>query len=92
MISKDNFVLLSSDTPIINEKLIIYPNPTSSNIEINKPYALKITNIELFNINGQLVSSYNYSRNIQLGELSKGQYFFKFYSDSGIIYKALIIN
>ena len=92
VISKDNFVLLSSDTPIINEELIIYPNPTSSNIEINKPYGLKISNIELFNINGQLVSSYNYSKNIQLENLSKGQYFFKFYSDSGTIYKALIIN
>jgi aminopeptidase N len=92
VVSKDNFVLLSSDIPVINEELTIYPNPTSSNIQINKPYGLKISNIELFNINGQLVSTFNYSKNIQLGSLSQGQYFFKFYSGSGIIYKSLIIN
>jgi hypothetical protein len=93
VISKNNFAVnLSSDSFSINEELIIYPNPTKSNIEIKKPYSLKISNIELYNINGQLVSNYNYSKNLQLESLSHGQYFLKFYSNSGIIYKALIIN
>ena len=93
VVSKNNFAVnLSLNSFSINEELKIYPNPTKSNIEIKKPYSLKISNIELYNINGQLVSNYNYSKNLQLESLSQGQYFLKFYSNSGIIYKALIIN
>ncbi|MDC1492148.1 M1 family aminopeptidase [Flavobacteriaceae bacterium] len=92
VISKNNFVLLSSETPAINNELIIYPNPTSSNIEIKKPFSLKINNIELFNINGQLISTYSYSKNLELGGLNQGQYFLKFYCESGDIYKSLIVK
>ena len=92
VISKNNLVLLSSQTPEINNKLVIYPNPTRSNIEIKKPYSLKINNIELYNINGQLISTYVYSKNLELGILNQGQYFLKFDSKSGNIYKSLIVR
>jgi hypothetical protein len=92
VISKNNLVLLSSDTPEINNKLVIYPNPTKSNIEIKKPFDLKINNIELYNINGQLISAYPYSNNLELGTLNQGQYFLKFDSKSGNIYKSLIVR
>ena len=48
VISKNNFIVLSSEAPEINNKLVIYPNPTRSNIEIKKPFDLKINNIELY--------------------------------------------
>jgi len=41
VISKNNLVLLSSDTPEINNELVIYPNPTRSHIEIKKPFQFK---------------------------------------------------
>ena len=92
VISKNNMVLLSSQVPEINDKLVIYPNPTHSNIKIKKPYFLEINNIELYNINGQLISSYAYSKNLELGTLNQGQYFLKFDSESGNIYKSLIVR
>ena len=92
VISKNNQVLLSSQVPEINDKLVIYPNPTHSNIEIKKPYFLEINNIELYNINGQLISTYAYSKNLELGTLNQGQYFLKFDSESGNIYKSLIVR
>ena len=92
VISKNNLVLLSSEIPEVNNKLVIYPNPTRSNIEIKKPYFLKINNIELYNINGQLISTYSYSKNLELGTLNQGQYFLKFDSESGNIYKSLIVR
>ena len=92
VISKNNLVLLSSEIPEVNNRLVIYPNPTRSNIEIKKPYFLKINNIELYNINGQLISTYSYSKNLELGILNQGQYFLKFDSKSGNIYKSLIVR
>ena len=92
VISKNNQILLSSQVPEINDKLVIYPNPTHSNIEIKKPYFLEINNIELYNINGQLISTYAYSKNLELGTLNQGQYFLKFDSESGNIYKSLIVR
>ena len=52
----------------------------------------EINNIELYNINGQLISTYTYSKNLELGTLNQGQYFLKFDSESGIIYKSLIVR
>ena len=92
VISKNNLVLLSSDTPEINNELVIYPNPTRSHIEIKKPLSLKINNIELYNINGQLISAYSYSKNLEIGILNQGQYFLKFHCKSGNIYKSLIVK
>jgi len=92
VISKNNLVLLSSDTPEINNELVIYPNPTRSHIEIKKPFSLKINNIELYNINGQLISAYPYSKNLELGILNQGQYFLNFQCKSGNIYKSLIVR
>ena len=93
VVSKNNSTInLSTESNLINKELIIYPNPTSSNIEIKKPNSLKINNIELFNINGQLVSTYKYSETLELRGLNQGQYFFKFHSKQGNIYKSLIVR
>ena len=92
VIAKNNVVTLSSNSNELENKLFIYPNPTNSNIEIKKPFYLQIEKIELFNLNGQLVSSYDYSNNVKLGNLADGQYFLKFYSRSGEFFKSLIIK
>ena len=75
---------------------MVFPAPliavARSNIEIKKPFDLKINNIELYNINGQLISAYLYSKNLELGILNQGQYFLKFQCNTGNIYKSLIVK
>jgi aminopeptidase N len=92
VIAKNNLVTLSSNSNQLENKIFIYPNPTNSHIEIKKPFFLQIEKIELFNLNGQLVSSYDYSKSVKLGNIGQGHYFIKFYSNSGDFYKSLVIK
>ena len=92
VIAKNNLVTLSSNSNQLENKIFIYPNPTNSHIEIKKPFFLQIEKIELFNLNGQLVSSYDYSKSVKLGNIAQGHYFIKFYSNSGDFYKSLVIK
>ena len=70
-------------------ELIIIPPLWNHPLRI---FSLKINNIELYNINGQLISAYLYSKNLEIGILNQGQYFLKFHCKSGNIYKSLIVK
>jgi aminopeptidase N len=90
LISKNNQVLLSDEVFSVNNALLIFPNPTSSEIYIRKPSDLEITEIKIFNLIGQMVIEQNYSGTIQTEELSAGMHFIRFATDQGTIHKSFI--
>ena len=85
---------MSNYTNIDEPKPVKIDNKTYNLITESKDYGfdLKINNIELYNINGQLISAYLYSKNLELGILNQGQYFLKFQCKTGNIYKSLIVK
>lgn len=76
-------------TPTQNE-LTIYPNPASNEITIISEQIV-INNINIININGKSVKSFNQNkRKINVADLANGIYFIQFYTDEKIINKKFI--
>ena len=71
-----------------------YPNPTNGNFKISMPALQKEVTIEIFNINGQLISKQNYSNvygsiQINLDNKPKGVYVAKLNLDKPVILKII---
>lgn len=87
----------------INEKEIasnmffkMYPNPASSNVTIDLVSALNNVSVELVDIQGRLISSYNNiegaSMKFDLSRVSNGVYFIKVISEGTIQTEKLIVE
>ena len=90
--------LCAYKTPIVlrndasdKSNIIIYPNPTSNewNIEIDNPGKTHIT-IELVDLGGNLIRSYDYGSNIKIHdnmhlEVPSGIFFAKVYRDDVLV-------
>ncbi|MEX2485946.1 MAG: T9SS type A sorting domain-containing protein [Brumimicrobium sp.] len=63
---------LVDNNNIINEELIVYPNPTSSSINVKVD--AKIKSIEVLDANGKVLTSNNYSTKISLEDITNGIY------------------
>ena len=59
----------------------IYPNPVNNILTINN--ANNATSIEIYNIQGQMVSTCNFTNKLDVSNLTKGMYFIKIISDNG---------
>ncbi|WP_178991093.1 M1 family aminopeptidase [Winogradskyella schleiferi] len=92
LISKDNSVILSNSEFVFNDDISIYPNPTSSVINIEKPELVTIENIKVYNSLGQLLLLSSWTPQIDLKALSSGLLFIKFQTEDGIINKRIIKN
>ena len=90
LISKNNSITLSSSEFQLENEINLYPNPTSSFIHIQKPSAIEIINLQIFNILGQLVDEQDYQENIDVSQLSTGLHFIRFKTNQGIIHKSLL--
>jgi hypothetical protein len=79
-----------------NGKVQIYPNPTTGELTITN-YELEITNVEIFDVYGKLLSSHplipsSSHHKIDLSHLINGIYLVKMYSDNNqIVTKRLVI-
>jgi hypothetical protein len=81
----DNFIsrasstdtLLSTDSNVItNNTFTVYPNPTSSILNISNPNNVEIKNISVVDINGRIVKSQSDSLSqINVSDLNAGVYF-----------------
>jgi len=92
LISKDNSVILSNSEFVLNDDISIYPNPTSSVINIEKPELVTIENIKVYNSLGQLLLQSSWTPQIDLKALSSGLLFIQFQTEDGIINKRIIKN
>ena len=91
LISANNQVLNVTAFEIENE-LKIFPNPTSVGIQIQKPYALEVNSIAIYNAVGQLLYSSGWSQYIDVSSLSSGLLFMQFQTNKGVFNKSLLKN
>jgi len=78
---------------LIDEEIIIYPNPTENSIIIDCKNNCKIENITIIDVTGKLVYSqnnYNINSIIDLSNLNKGIYFIQFYLNNKLIFEKII--
>jgi aminopeptidase N len=90
LISRDNQVLLSTDSFQLDSEFKIYPNPSEAFFNIKKPNDLIIDSVKIFNIIGQLIIETNYSNIINVEALGSGLHFVRFSTNKGVIHKSLL--
>ncbi|MCC7453966.1 MAG: T9SS type A sorting domain-containing protein [Crocinitomix sp.] len=85
-------------TTQLSETLTLYPNPTNgAQVFILVPNGSKVSNINIYNLNGELVLSpvpaiYDSQMGISCDELSKGLYIVEIDFNSEVVIEKLIIN
>ncbi len=92
IISKNNEVVLSLTSNDIQNEISIFPTPTNNKFKIIKPRDLTIDSLAIYNTAGQNITTMKYKKYIDVRDFSSGQYFIKFYSDKGLIFKPLLIK
>ena len=90
LVSKNNTVALNLDTQILRENLKLYPNPAKNLLFLDKPDDLEIYSIKLYSNLGQFLNEYDFSKTLELENLSTGLYLFVFESDQGVFHKTLL--
>jgi aminopeptidase N len=90
IISKDNSVSLNTELFVLDKELLVYPNPSSSMIYVNKPFALDIEIVRIFDVLGKLIIEQPFEDAINIETLSSGLHFIQFETNEGIIHKSLL--
>ncbi|OUR98142.1 peptidase M1 [Flavobacteriales bacterium 33_180_T64] len=90
LISKNNDVLLGTDDIEINSSLVVYPNPTSNILHIEKTEHIHITEIKVFNTLGQLINRSPWRSTIDTSLWSSGLFFIQFQTNDRIITKSVL--
>ncbi|UPS92441.1 M1 family aminopeptidase [Bizionia sp. M204] len=90
IISKNNSVTLSTENFDLEANLMVYPNPTSNRIHIQKPESLQINNVKIYNALGQLLETRSWSSSMDFSGYASGILFVKFETNSGIINKTVL--
>ena len=92
IISKNNEVTLSLTSNSIQSEVSIFPTPTNNKFKIIKPRDLTIDSLAIYNTAGQTITTMKYKKYVDVRDFSPGQYFVKFYSNKGLIFKPLLIK
>lgn len=77
----DEYVLGNEDFGISDLELMIYPNPSTSTINISFPDTFEQGSYKIFSVNGQLIMKNELQRNINVSSLSSGFYFITILKD-----------
>ncbi|MCK8479080.1 M1 family aminopeptidase [Psychroserpens algicola] len=91
LISANNVVLHTEEFDS-NNTLIVYPNPTTDVLYIEKPDLMSVSEIRVFNTLGQLIGSYNWQQTINTSSWSSGVLFVQFQTNEGSIIKSVLKN
>ncbi|HEX9828331.1 MAG TPA: M1 family aminopeptidase [Flavobacteriaceae bacterium] len=90
IISKDNSITLGIRQSEFPKGLLVFPNPTSNTITIQKPDHLEVNEIRIFNAIGQLLYKRNWTPKIDLTSFSTGLLFVQFQTNEGVINKSVL--
>lgn len=74
-----------------DNKIEIYPNPTSATLNIKNLNSHKIKNIYIFNSLGEKVKTFKAANTIFIGDLPKGLYLVQIRNDKGIVHTQRIV-
>nr|WP_321232894.1 M1 family aminopeptidase [uncultured Psychroserpens sp.] len=89
LISANNDVLSTEEFEIGSE-LFVFPNPTSNVLYIEKPERLAISEINVYNTLGQLISTSNWQQTLTTSSWSSGLFFIQFQTNEGVITKSVL--
>ncbi|MFN7331974.1 MAG: T9SS type A sorting domain-containing protein [Flavobacterium sp.] len=85
-----------SNSEFLANKFNLYPNPSNSIVNISSDDAILIDKVEITDINGRIVKSFNAdatsSTSINVSDLNAGVYFLNISSAEGLAVKKLIKN
>ena len=91
-ISKDNVVVLGIDKNILDDAVVLYPNPVSTMLNIKKPETIIVDHIRIYNVLGQPVYISGWTHTIDLSALPSGLFFVELQTIIGNINKSLLKN
>lgn len=90
----DRVVVNNSNTPLsqesllLNQEISLYPNPVVNKLNIDSNF--EIQKVEIYNLNGQLVKTFENIENGDISELNSGVYLVKIHSPENSITKKII--
>ncbi len=88
----NNAAVLSSENPLSNTEIMIYPNPVKSSFKLN----INSNNIIIYTINGKKVKEFSgkfsINKNFNVEDLKKGFYLLEVKNNKGKTYKKLLIE
>lgn len=90
IISRSNIVTLATDDFALEQQLVLYPNPTSGIINVQKPEALRVNRIRIYNALGQSLYNEDYYETVDVSKFAKGILFFQIETENGIINKTIV--
>ena len=76
----------------MEKQLLLYPNPTTHSITIQKPKSIEVEEIKIYNSLGQILLITNWKPNIDLSTLSSGLFIVQFQTNQGVINKMVLKN
>lgn len=89
MIARSNIIQLGTTTSVpqiaLQNELLIYPNPASTEITISTP--IKFSDVKIVNSMGQIVQETKYNNTVSVVELSSGIYFVQLFNENGNLLK-----
>ncbi len=91
VLSRNNSVSLSIDEINLETDIVLYPNPTTGILTIQKPESLFIERIRIHNVLGQVVMDVPYyEKNLDLSALKSGMYFIEFSNANTLVNKTVL--
>lgn len=92
LISSNNSVLLGIDEYDLNQQMLLYPNPASGILMIDKPDSIEVFDIKIYNTLGQLINQLPWNSTINISTWSTGLLIIQFETNQGIITKSVLKN
>ncbi len=89
LISRNNSTTLAATNFELQDAVSIYPNPATSQINIEMPNLVTLKSAEIYNALGQKVGEYN-TTNIPVSHLSNGMYTMQLLTSEGRLHKKFI--
>lgn len=90
IISRNNQVVLGTDDLFFSQQLLLFPNPSSGVINIQKPDVLQVNQIRMLNALGQVLYAEKYSETIDVSKYNSGIIFVQMETSEGVINKTII--
>ena len=90
VVSKNNEVLSDLSPNLLEISFKLFPNPAANVVYIQKPRAVSIYHIQIFDMLGKLIDEQNSEAKINVSDLSPGLHFIRFETNYGMIHKSLL--
>ena len=91
IISKNNTASLSNQDFMLDQTIMLYPNPVNNVLNIKTPTSIQILEINMFNSLGQNVANFT-NNTINTSMLNSGVYYLQIATNEGTFHKNFIKN